>query len=430
VSAGETATSVHKAGSLRRNTVWTTLGQMSTVGLQALYFVMISRTLGSYDYGLFVGVYSLVAVLSPYSTLGFGMVMLRDASRDPKKLAESWAKALLVLGMGSVLVTSVTMIASHFLFRRNLLLVVLCLALSEAFCARAIELAGQAFQALNQLAWTARFNALMGLARTLAALCLVLYCAHSGMRASVQQWTVIYTGFSFLSVAIALAVVHVRLVKPSWCRISRRECGEGLSFALSSSSFSIYNDIDKTMLASYGFVEAAGTYAAAYRIIEVATAPIRAVYAAAMPRIFAYGAEGSTKLMGFVCRLLKWTVLYAVVAFALTVWGAAWFPLVIGKSYAASVPAIRMLALIPLLRCFHYAAGNAISGCASQWYRTGAQLFAALLNLGLNLMLIPHWSWKGAAIASLITDGSLGVMNWATFLYLHYGRRSPVIRQV
>jgi O-antigen/teichoic acid export membrane protein len=293
VSAGETATSVHKAGSLRRNTVWTTLGQMSTVGLQALYFVMISRTLGSYDYGLFVGVYSLVAVLSPYSTLGFGMVMLRDASRDPKKLAESWAKALLVLGMGSVLVTSVTMIASHFLFRRNLLLVVLCLALSEAFCARAIELAGQAFQALNQLAWTARFNALMGLARTLAALCLVLYCAHSGMRASVQQWTVIYTGFSFLSVAIALAVVHVRLVKPSWCRISRRECGEGLSFALSSSSFSIYNDIDKTMLASYGFVEAAGTYAAAYRIIEVATAPIRAVYAAAMPRIFAYGAEGS-----------------------------------------------------------------------------------------------------------------------------------------
>jgi O-antigen/teichoic acid export membrane protein len=112
------------------------------------------------------------------------------------------------------------------------------------------------------------------------------------------------------------------------------------------------------------------------------------------------------------------------------VWGAAWFPLVIGKSYAASVPAIRMLALIPLLRCFHYAAGNAISGCASQWYRTGAQLFAALLNLGLNLMLIPHWSWKGAAIASLITDGSLGVMNWATFLYLHYGRRSPVIRQV
>jgi O-antigen/teichoic acid export membrane protein len=420
----------HKPESLRRNTVWTTLGQLSTVGLQALYFILISRTLGSFDYGLFVGVYSLVAVLSPYSTLGFGMVMLRDASRDPEKLAESWAKALLVLGFGSVIVTAATVAASHFLFHRNLLLVVLCLTLSEAFCARAIELAGQAFQALHQLAWTARFNALMGLARTLAALCLVLYCAHAGIRASVQQWTLIYTGFSFASVVVALAVVHMRLVKPRWCRVNRRECSEGLSFALSNSSFSIYNDIDKTMLASYGFVEAAGTYAAAYRIIEVATAPIRAVYAAAMPRIFEYGAEGSTKVMSFVCRLLKWTVSYAVAAFALMVWAAPWFPLLIGKSFAASVPAIRMLALIPLLRCFHYAAGNAISGCASQWYRTGAQLFAALLNLVLNLLLLPHWSWKGAAVASLITDGSLGLINWITFLYLHYGRSRQTVRSI
>jgi O-antigen/teichoic acid export membrane protein len=419
----------HRPESLRRSTAWTTIGQLSTVGLQALYFVMIGRTLGSYDYGLFVGVYSLVSVLSPYSALGFGMVMLRDVSREPEKLAESWAKSLLVLGVGSVFVTLLTVVASFFLFHRSLLLVVLCLAVSETFCGRAIELAGQAFQALHQLAWTARFNALMGVSRTLAALCLVLYCAHSGVHASVQQWALIYTGFSLLSVVVALAIVHMRLVKPRWCSISRRDCSEGLSFALSSSSFSIYNDIDKTMLASYGFIEAAGTYAAAYRIIEVATAPIRALYAAAMPRIFEHGAEGSAKVMGFVCRLLKWTVLYAVVAFALMVWGAPWFPLLIGKSYAASVPAIRMLALIPLLRCFHYAAGNAISGCASQWYRTWAQLFAAVLNLVLNLLLLPHWSWKGAAVASLITDGSLGLINWSTFLYLHYGRRGAAVRQ-
>jgi O-antigen/teichoic acid export membrane protein len=421
---------VSTAVSLRRNTLWATLGQLSTVGLQALYFVVIGRTLGSYDYGLFVGVYSLVAVLSPYSTLGFGMVMLRDVSRDPQKLPSSWGKALSVLGFGSVVVTLLTLLASHFLFHRNLVLVVLCLALSEAFCARAIELAGQAFQALHQLAWTARFNTLMGLARTLAALSLALFCAHRGVHASVLLWTLIYTGFSLLSMVVALAVVHLRLVKPQWCRISRRECSEGLSFALSNSSYSIYNDFDKTMLASYGFVQAAGTYAAAYRIIEVATAPIRAIYSAAMPRIFEYGSAntggGIDKVMAFVRRLLKGTVLYALIAFLLLFLLAPYLPMVIGKSYAASVPAVRILALIPLLRCFHYAAGNAISGCTSQWYRTSAQLFAAALNLGLNLVLIPHYSWKGAAVASLITDGSLGLINWATFLYLRHRQHSRV----
>jgi hypothetical protein len=33
------------------------------------------------------------------------------------------------------------------------------------------------------------------------------------------------------------------------------------------------------------------------------------------------------------------------------------------------------------------------------------------LNLALNLVLIPRWSWQGAAAASLITDGALAVSN-------------------
>jgi O-antigen/teichoic acid export membrane protein len=411
---------------LRNNTMWTTVGQMSTVGLQAVYFIMISRTLGSYDYGLFVGVYSLVAVLSPYSTLGFGMVMLRDASRNPDCLPVSWGKALSMLCLGSIVITLIVLTASRIVFHASLLKVVFCIAVSEVFCARAVELAGQAFQARHQLGWTAHLNALMGLARTLAALCLSLYCSRMAVHATVLLWALTYSFFSLLSVMLALWIVHWRLVRPKWSSLSRRECSEGFSFALSSSSFSIYNDIDKTMLASYGFIEAAGTYAAAYRIIEVVTAPMRALYTAAMPRIFEQGATGSKEVLPLILKLLKYSALYAVIAFVVLIWSAPEFAHLLGRSFAASVPAIRMLALIPLLRCFHYAAGNAISGCTSQWYRTASQIFAAVFNVTLCMLWLPHWSWKGAALASLITDGSLGVINWATFLYLHHRQVSAV----
>jgi O-antigen/teichoic acid export membrane protein len=411
--------------SLRRNTVWTTIGQLAGVALQAVYFVMIGRTLGSYEYGLFVGIYSLVAVLSPYSSLGFGMIMLRDASRDGEQLARAWGRSLTVLIAGSAAVILLAVISSHFLFHRNILLALICIAFSDAFCARAIELAGQAFQARHLLSWTARLNTLMGVARTVAALCLALYGWHTHMRASVLTCSVIYAAFSFAAALAALLIVHVKLVKPTMSRISRRDIGEGMSFALSSSSFSIYNDIDKTMLASYGFIQAAGTYSAAYRVIEVATAPVRAVYAAAMPRIFQYGAEGSGKVLAFSRQLLKLTGIYAALACGLLIWSAPAATSLLGKSFAGSVPAIRILAFLPLLRCLHYSAGNALTGCTSQWYRTSAQLFAAVLNLVLNLMLLPHWSWKGAAVASLITDGTLGAMNWATLLYLH-SRRSDI----
>jgi O-antigen/teichoic acid export membrane protein len=416
---------VNQSISLRKNTFWAACGQVSIISLQTIYFILISRMLGSYEYGLFVGVYSLVAVLTPYSTLGFGMIMLRDASRDPRQLARSWGRSLMVLVGGSAAVMLIAVVSSHFLFHSNLVLIVLGIAFSDSFCSRAIELAGQAFQSRHLLSWTARLNALMGLTRTLAAICLAVYCWRTHSHATVMMWTAAYTAFSIIGVVTALLIVHIKLVKPVWGRMKRRDLGEGLSFSLSSSSYSIYNDIDKTLLTSYGFVQAAGTYAAAYRMIEIATAPIRAVYTAAMPRIFEHGAEGSGKVLWFSRYLLKWTGLYAVIACLGLVWAAPWFPIIVGKSFDGSVPVIRILALLPLLRCFHYSAGNAISGCASQWYRTSAQLAAALLNLGLNLALIPHWSWKGAAIASLITDGSLGAINWATLLYLHArGRRS------
>jgi O-antigen/teichoic acid export membrane protein len=291
-------------------------------------------------------------------------------------------------------------------------------AFSDAFCSRAIELAGQAFQACHQFAWTARLTALVTLARTLAAVSLFLFCLRTHSQPSALTWSVIYTAFSLACAVAALALVHFRLVRPVRTGVTPRDVAEGFSFALSSSSFSVYNDIDKTMLASMGFVQAAGTYAAAYRVIEVATAPLRAVYAAAMPRIFQHGEQGVRRLMHFSLRLLWTTLLYSVITCALLIWSAPVFSILLGRSFAASVPAIRILAWLLLLRSLHYSAGNAISGCASQWYRTSSQIFVALLNVGLNFALIPHYSWRGAAAASLITDATLASINWATLIYL------------
>jgi O-antigen/teichoic acid export membrane protein len=66
----------------------------------------------------------------------------------------------------------------------------------------------------------------------------------------------------------------------------------------------------------------------------------------------------------------------------------------------------------------HEIAGSALTGAGLQRYRTGTQILATLLNLGLNLWLIPSHGWLGAAWASLATDGSLGVMNWSVLRFL------------
>jgi O-antigen/teichoic acid export membrane protein len=217
---------------------------------------------------------------------------------------------------------------------------------------------------------------------------------------------------------VGLLMVTVKFGLPTWKRPTWTNISEGLSFSVSSSSISVYNDIDKAVLAHLGQTTAAGVYSAAYRIIDVASTPIYSIYSAAFPQFFREGAKSVRAARDFSIGLLKKTVLYSVAAALLMYFGAPFLPYILGKSFAASTGALRWLCLLPLIRCFHYAAGTTITGSVSQWYRTAQQVTAALLNLGLCAWLIPKFSWPGAAAASLLTDGALAVMNWICVSWL------------
>jgi O-antigen/teichoic acid export membrane protein len=117
-------------------------------------------------------------------------------------------------------------------------------------------------------------------------------------------------------------------------------------------------------------------------------------------------------------KLSRWTIPYSLVAALTMALGAGILPLVLGQSFTASVSALRWLCLLPLIRCFHYAAGITITASVSQWYRTAQQVAIAFLNFGLNMFLIPRYSWQGAAAASLLSDGALAAMNWTFVMYL------------
>jgi O-antigen/teichoic acid export membrane protein len=99
-------------------------------------------------------------------------------------------------------------------------------------------------------------------------------------------------------------------------------------------------------------------------------------------------------------------------------------PVLIGKGFKPSVSALRWLCLIPLFRSFHLSAGDAIAGVGQQKFRLAGQAIAAACNIALNAYLIPRYSWWGAAIASLLTDGSLAVLNWTVLFWLR--RREQV----
>jgi O-antigen/teichoic acid export membrane protein len=167
-----------------------------------------------------------------------------------------------------------------------------------------------------------------------------------------------------------------------------------------------------------------GIYSAAYRIIDVSMTPVRSLVSAAYPQFFKRGVGGMRATYPYAKSLIYKSSLYGA-AISTSVWlFAPVLPSLLGRQYIAAVPALRWLALIPFLRCFHVFLADSLSGAGFQRTRTAIQVIVGLVNVGLNLVILPRYSWRGAAWTSLACDGMLVVVFWLTAIYLF--RRQPL----
>jgi O-antigen/teichoic acid export membrane protein len=300
---------------------------------------------------------------------------------------------------------------------------VLLVATSDIVGQNIIIVAGQAFQSFEKLGWTALLNVLLSGSRLIAAL--LLYALDRSP--SPLQWGYCYCCSTAVVAATACLLVSRRLGVPtlnvprSW-----REIRNGLYFSMSLSAQTVYNDIDKTMLAKLSTLTATGVYGAAYRIIDVSFAPVSALLYSAYPRFFQKGEAGIDSSLSYARHLLLRAVGYAAaISVAITLCSGL-VPFLLGRQYADTAEALRWLAVLPILKSVHYFLSDAISGAGYQNIRCGVQIGVALFNVLINLWLIPRYSWRGAAWSSVASDGLLAASIAIAAMLLT--RRSRMLR--
>jgi O-antigen/teichoic acid export membrane protein len=266
-----------------------------------------------------------------------------------------------------------------------------------------------------------RYAATLGLAANCARMLLALVLFLTLRRASALQWAVASLVISIVTVCVAIMFVTRRFGLPQFRpRLFLQRAWEGFVFAVSGSTTSIYNDVDKAMLAHFGMSAANGIYTMAYRVVDIATMPIRSIHGAAFPRFFRHGAgpEGVLKTEPYARKLLKRTSLLGIGVALVMFVTAPLIPVLVGRGFTPSIAALRWLCLIPLFRSLHLSAGDALAGAGKQPLRLVFQFLAAGANIAMNIYLIPRYSWLGAAWASLATDGLLGVSLWSALLWI------------
>jgi O-antigen/teichoic acid export membrane protein len=411
---------------LVRNAAWLFAGQGLSFVVQAAYFIVLARLLGTTQYGLLSGAVALVAVVSQYSTLGSGLIFLRYVSPDHSRFRLYWGNILMsVFVLGLFLILGLRL-SGRWLVGAASVPLLLPIAIGDCLFSQLGSCAGQVFQTFEKMKFSAALVLLSSVSRCILAVGMLLVLG----KASAWQWAMASLAVSAVSACVAFAIVTrffgLPLFSPS---LLFKRAAEGFVFAISGSTTAVYNDIDKVVLSHFGMNQANGIYSMAYRVVNIGTMPISAIVSAAFPRFFREGLKGIRATVPMARSLLKRTALLGIGISAAMFLCAPIIPHLVGKSYAESVSALRWLCLIPFFRCFHLSAGDAIAGAGHQKYRLLSQSIAAIGNLLLNLYLVPRYSWLGAAWASLATDGTLGVMNWLAIIYLSK-RPAPLLQTI
>jgi len=383
-----------------------TAGMGLRIAGQAIVFLIVARLLGVKGYGAYSAVLALAMTLAGFSGLGASMIMLRDTSRNTAMFAVCWGRTL-----GALLITAPPLLAIYFLLAWAILpdqitwVVIVCIGAAEILFGPVALAVVQAYQGHERMARAARIVLVPVLPRVGAAITLA-FALQLPESARLPVWAAAYLICAAASTGYALWLLRRDFgadLKVCWKGLGQALC-DGWPFAAGGAAQKVYVDIDKLMLSRLVSLEAAGAYSAAYRVVDMACVPLMSFFSAAAPRFFRAGHDGVDSAARYALRVLPLPMLYTLaVGFAFYSL-AGLLPWLLGETFAPSVGALRWLAWLPLFTVPRRLIQTAFGASGRQRNSLLVLACGAVLNLGLNLWMIPLWGWWGAVLATYAAE--------------------------
>ncbi|NJM56912.1 MAG: oligosaccharide flippase family protein [Synechococcales cyanobacterium RU_4_20] len=395
-------------GSFFRGAAVELVSRMLRVAIQASYFVLLTRTLGVQEYGIFMSITATVALVVPFCALGSEHLIVKNMAQNREKFPFFFGHSLLTTGLFSSFFTLVVVAIAHLLFRDKVSTSFLFLiTLSDLFFLKIIEICQNIFFALSRTLEASLLSIVMSLKNLFAILWFIFLASDK----SIENWAFHYCIGTVLGAIASCILCALMLGLPKFSTQKFwRDWKEGLYFSVGMSAQNVNSNIDKTMLLQYASAGDTGIYAAAYRIISIVFTPIVSLMAISYTKFFSSGAAGLQGSLGFARQILPVAALYGIFSTMLLALFAPLTVFVFGSEYANCVEAIRWLSPLLLIYSVKFLLEDSLAGAGLQRTRSFLQIGAALVNVLLNFWLLPTFSWKGAAWSSLASETVLILM--------------------
>lgn len=379
------------------------VARIANLALGVVVTLVLVRALGSHEFGVWSTLFAITQITTGLGELGLSQIAISRAASEPERESQ-WLGSLLSLRLLLAVPITIASILAVFLIVSGrdariagtllslVMLVGAASTLGVVFQLRVRNHISMAILTLNSVVWGAG---------------VVIVAVLSG---GIVAFAAVFLASSVLTTAVTAllasraAVIRVRGTRHLWRRMLRVGLGLGAAGML----VTLYVKLDQILVFQFVGSRQAGLYAADYRLLE----QIQFIPGSVMTTLFPMIAVAYPAHPGRVRDLLQIAAEYLSMAslpiLAFTIVAAR--PIVtflFGSEFAEAAPALPVLAGAFVSISFGYLVGNMVVILELQRVLLRNAAVGLVINVVLNVLLIPRYGFQAAAWITLLTEATV-----------------------
>jgi len=385
-----------------KNMSWLMISQIIASICGFIWTILIARYLGVENYGILGFAISFTGFFTIIADFGISTHIVRTISTDYELAPKYLGNALPLKGLFGILTFSLSLWVLLLLKTDEITIIITLLFTIEMIIKSVVSLLNGSFQAFEEGKYQGIGNTILNL--ILLAFIFITIFTDLGLFGITFSYIVA----NFIALVYEYYVLNKHLVKPKF-ELDIDFCKKitllSLPFAATSILYTIYYSIDVIMLTKLIGDYATGIYNATYKLISVLTL-FNSVYSAVIfPVMSKFFKKDKNLLIISFEKSIKYLMLVTIpLALATMLYSSDIIYLIYGHEYDEASSVLCILIWTVCLLFINGACNNLLNASHREVSVTKIYAIAALFNVVLNLIIIPKFSYNGAAFTTVLSD--------------------------
>ena len=403
---------------IAKNTGALTLMHIVTMALGLIFTVSLARCFGDIAFGKYSFALAFTALFAVFMDLGFNQLTIREVARD-KTLAKKYMGNVLIIKLFLSLVFFALIVAAVNLmhYPSDTKMIVYIFGASTVLTSF-----GGLFRAVFHAFEKMEYDSLLAIIEKILIVSIGLTLLSLGY--NLIQVVSVYLIGGIVNVVLSSMVTVKKFTKPEFevdFAFWKTSIRNAIPFGLTAIFVIIYVRIDTVMLSMMVGDAPVGWYNAAVTLILGLTFIPGVFLGAVFPVFSKFYTSSIDSLKNAYEKAFKYLfIILFPIAIGTTLLADKFILVVYGEQFIHSIIALQILIWWNVLGALNWLLGTVLLSINKQKLFAVSTGIGAILNVVLNLFLIPIMSYVGASITTIITEIILFVLLFyfvSTYLY-------------